>query len=479
MRITMDAGAIGMLRGIDDRSVQLCQGGLMWTVADLDQADGSRTDQVAALIVRRIERGDLAIGSRLPSERDLAEALGVSRVTVVRALGLLRDEGTLSTRHGSGSSVQPLDRLVDPVAPASTVQTGDRPVVDLRYATTAAPQDVAAAYGRLMGTALAGAMAGDGPPVGGSTGLRTALASWLSTSGVETDAAHLTVTVGAASALEATVAALDLGPGTALTETPTYPAALDIFRRHRLDVVGWPAGSTGWDIDQLTHLCRRLRPAIVYLQADNHNPTGLSLPAERRVAAVAEIQRSGAIVISDETLRPLWLADARQPPAISALPRVIGIGSLSKTVWGGLRVGWIRSSRLLRRRLVAGAPPGLISPGALDELLAIELADRLDEIADRRRSLLRHNLTGLEAALSTLPDVAWSTPTGGMTLWLELLAHRPRQVVTAARRAGLLLSHGELFTPDQASRRHLRLPFTASTETLTLAVDRLREAMTG
>lgn len=449
----------------------------MWHRDDLDPADGSRTEQVAALIERRIERGDLAIGSRLPSERVLAATLGVSRVTVVRALDRLRDEGTLRTRHGSGSSVLPVDRLVDPVAPASTLQSGARAVVDLRYATTAAPQEVATAYARLADAGLATAMAGDGPPVGGSTEVRTVLADWLSRTGVDTDPAQLTATVGAASALEATVAALDLGPGVALTETPTYPAALDIFRRHRLEVVGWPAGETGWDLDQLAHLCRRQRPAIVYLQSDNHNPTGLSLPAERRIATVQEIQRGGAVVISDETLRPLWLADRPQPAALSGLPGVIGIGSLSKTVWGGLRVGWIRSSRVLRRRLVAAAPPGLISPGALDELLAVELADRLDGIAERRRGLLRVSLSGLEGALRTLPEVGWSTQTGGMTLWLELLRDRPRQLVTRARAVGLLLSHGELFTPDQASRRHLRLPFTASADTLGLAVERLAESM--
>lgn len=449
----------------------------MWDRTDLDPADGGRTEQVAALIERRIERGDLAMGSRLPSERVLATALGVSRVTVVRALGRLRDEGTLRTRHGSGSSVLPADRLVDPVAPASTLQTGVRPVIDLRYATTAAPQEVSTAYARLAGHGLATAMAGDGPPVGGSTQLRAVLADWLSRTGVDTDPSQLTATVGAASALEATVAALDLGPGVALTETPTYPAALDIFRRHRLEVIGWPAGATGWDLEQLAHLCRRQRPAIVYLQSDNHNPTGLSLPQSCRIAAVQEIQRSGAVVISDETLRPLWLADQAQPAALSGCSQVIGIGSLSKTVWGGLRVGWIRSSRVLRRRLLAAAPPGLISPGALDELLAVELADHLDGIAERRRGLLRVSLSGLESALRTMPDVGWSTPTGGMTLWLELLRDRPRQVVNRARTAGLLLSHGELFTPDQASRRHLRLPFTASIDTLGLAVDRLAEAM--
>lgn len=487
MQPTLCAG-----RTIPDDSpftVQWPQNGLMWQPGDLDPADGSRTEQVAALISRRIERGDLAIGSRLPGERRLAERLGVSRVTVVRALDLLREEGALSTRHGAGSQVLPLDRWADPVAPRSTVQrlawaagggeagAAGSSLIDLRHATTAAPHEVAEAVARLQQGALAQAMSGDGPPRGGSLALRERLAARLTADGTATDPAQLTLTTGAASALEALVAAADGASGTVLTETPTYPAALDIFRRHGLEVVGWPAGAQGWDVDQLVHLCRRHLPVLVYLQADNHNPTGLSLPGDRRSEVVSEVLRTGALLVSDETLRPLWLGGDPQAAPLSAHPEVVGIGSLSKTVWGGLRVGWIRSSGLLRRRVLESAPPGLLSPGAVDELLAGELLGLAGPVTDRRRGRLRANLAGLEEALATLPDVAWTTPTGGMTLWLELLADRPRQLVDRAREAGLLLSHAELFTPDQASRQHLRIPFTAPADTLAGAVARLGRLM--
>ncbi len=89
----------------------------MWRGSDLDPADGTKTEQVEALVLRRIERGDLSIGSRLPSERVLSERLGLSRVTVVRALDQLRADGVLETKRGSGTHVRPLDRLLDPIAP--------------------------------------------------------------------------------------------------------------------------------------------------------------------------------------------------------------------------------------------------------------------------------------------------------------------------------------------------------------------------
>ena len=447
----------------------------MWRAGDLDTADGTKTEQVEGLVLRRIERGELSIGSRLPSERVLAERLGVSRVTVVRALENLREDGVLETKRGSGTVVRPLDRLLDPIAPASTVTAGDQPVLDLRFATTAAPHDVAEAAAQLVEGALPQAMGGDGPPPGGSPELRAALAERLTAEGVPTEPAQLTLTVGAAAGLNAALAGLDLGPGVAITETPTYPAAFDLLRKHRLDVAGWPAGV--WDTDQLAHLCRRHRPKVIYLQADNHNPTGLSLPADRRTTVVEIAHRYGAALISDETMRPLWLAGGEQAEPLSRYPRTVSVGSLSKTVWGGLRVGWVRTGKQLRRRINTAAQLSVVSPSALDDLLAQAIVQKLEEVISRRRTRLRANLAALEAGLQTLSGVAWPTPTGGMTLWLELTETRTRRVLEKAREQRLLLGAGDLFTPDGTDRRHIRIPFTAPPATLRLVVARLSEAL--
>jgi DNA-binding transcriptional MocR family regulator len=454
----------------------------MWRTEDLDPADGTKTEQVEGLVLRAIDRGELTIGSRLPSERVLADRLGLSRVTVVRALDHLRAAGVVSTKRGAGTQVLPIDRLLDPIAPASTGTAGgraprDEPVLDLRFATTAAPHDVAQACEQLVGTTLGDAMGGDGPPPGGSLVLRTAIAEHLTAQGVATTADHLTLTVGAAAGLNAALSGLDLGPGVAITEAPTYPAAFDILRRHQLDVVGWPAGAGGWDPDQLAHLCRRLKPKLVYLQADNHNPTGLSLPGDRRTAVVDVVRRSGAVLISDETLRPLWLDAGEQPEPLSRFPRTVGTGSLSKTVWGGLRVGWVRTGRQLRRRINASGQLNITSPSALDDLLAQAILGRLDRIVARRRARLRTNLAALQSGLARLGGVAWEPPTGGMTLWLELTEHHPRRVLATARAAGLLLGSGDLFSPGGADRRHLRIPFTAAPDAMAQVVRRLERAL--
>src|SRR5215467_14462872 len=110
-------------------------------------AGTSMTHEVAATLRGRIAHGELRPGMRLPSERALAARLGVSRVTVVRALARLRLEGLVVTRHGSGSFVAATDRLLDAVAarpagPAHPTAAG-ADALDLRWATTAGPADLA------------------------------------------------------------------------------------------------------------------------------------------------------------------------------------------------------------------------------------------------------------------------------------------------------------------------------------------------
>jgi len=449
----------------------------MWQRSELDARDGPVSHQVAALVVRHIERGELSVGSALPSERDLAHRFGISRVTVVRALGLLRDRGVVVTRHGAGSVVAPSDRLLDPVAPAPP-RSRDSTHLDVRHGTTAAPREVELAAIRVAGEHLRVAMASDGPPAGGSPELRATLAAQLTRDGVPTLSTHLTLTSGAAAGLDLLLQALDLGPGAAITESPTYPAALGCLRRHRLDVTGWPSGPNAWDTDQLAHLVRRVRPVVVYLQPDNHNPTGHSLPGPSRLPLVELLRRHRVTAISDETLRPLWLSDTAQPAALSRHRAVISLGSLSKTVWGGLRVGWIRSSQEVTRRLQQHPASALLAPSAFDELLATEILDDLASIVRRRRRLLRLSLDTLRGSLAGASDeIAWDPPTGGMTAWLELRHVESAAVATAARRLGLLISPGTVFTPDSLDRRHVRLAFTTTPAQLDKAVELLTQAV--
>ena len=157
---------------------------------------------------------------------------------------------------------------------------------------------------------------------------------------------------------------------------------------------------------------------------------------------------------------------------------VVRIGSLGKTVWGGLRVGWIRGQSELIRRLVAARSAHDLGTPEFEQAVAARAA-----AAIRARS--RHSVRTCCAPVATPLRQRWRavcrsgafrTPDGGVSLWIELDAPLSSALVMDVRSRGLLLSAGPRFSVDGGHDRHLRLPFTAPAEDLEKAVDILAEA---
>ncbi|MEU1182963.1 hypothetical protein ABZ464_36055 [Streptomyces sp. NPDC005820] len=200
-------------------------------------------------------------------------------------------------------------------------------------------------------------------------------------------------------------------------------------------------------------------------------------------AARAETARLPLTVIADETMRDL---DLRTPPGGEpplAGPGVIQIGSASKTVWSGLRVGWIRARADLVRELRANPLQAQLSPPPLEQLIACELlGDGLAAVLTDRRSRLRAQRDHLAAHLDVLLDGTAGTydlPDGGLTIRLHLgTATRAADLTARAARHGLALTPGPHFAADRTTlAHHLRLPFTAGPEALTRAVGLLRRCL--
>ena len=325
----------------------------------------SMTHEVAATLRGRIAHGEFGPGMRLPSERALAARLNVSRVTVVRALTRLRLEGLVVTRHGSGTFVATTDRLLDTIAshPARSPHPGEggADVLDLRWATTAGPADLAQVVQAACVDALPAALLGDGATGASLDTLTELLAHHLTRSGLATRPGQLTLTSGAMTGLGLVLDVAGPPGGLTVTETPTYPGALRILSQRSRRKRGWPAGAAHWDPGYLARLLRAGTPGVLYVQPDGHNPTGATMPASAR-EAIARTAAAGWLVIADETMRPLHLAGDMAPSLAASDHRVIVVSSLSKTVWGGLHLGWVRApaaiTRHLRRAAAAvGADP--------------------------------------------------------------------------------------------------------------------------
>jgi DNA-binding transcriptional MocR family regulator len=420
---------------------------------------------------------------RLPSERALAVRLNVSRVTVVRALTSLRLEGLVVTRHGSGTFVAATDRLLDTVAsyPVRSPHPGEGgvDVLDLRWATTAGPADLAQVVQAAVGGTLPTALRGDGTAGAGLDTLTELLADYLTRSGLATRPAQLTLTAGAMTGLGLV---LDLaGPpgGLAVAETPTYPGAMRILSQRKRRIRGWPAGAADWDSGYLARLLRAGSHGVLYVQPDGHNPTGATMPGSTRETIGGLAAAAGWLVVADETMRPLHLAGDTTASLAAADHRVIVVSSLSKTVWGGLHLGWIRAPAGLTRQLRSAAAVMGAGPSALDQITAAQLLPSLDSVIRRRTRLLTENLEHLEHRLRGIGQakLRWHSPVGGVTLWLDLHPHSSHEVVRECARSGVLLEPASTYAVDGRDDRHLRIPFTVPPPTLDRVADALNRVL--
>jgi DNA-binding transcriptional MocR family regulator len=233
-------------------------------------------------------------------------------------------------------------------------------------------------------------------------------------------------------------------------------------------------------MDMLEATLRQSAPRLAYSIPDHHNPTGLQLGDEGRERLVALARAHRTPFVIDETMVGLEL-DVPAPPPVAthdlAGETAITIGSMSKAFWAGLRIGWIRTSPGLVRRLsTARAAVDLSSP-VVEQLVATELLNDADAILEARRHAVRPRRDALVSALrDELPEWRFDVPTGGLVLWAELDAPRSSALAAIADSHGVRVAPGPRFGIDGTFENRIRLPYCLPEATLEDAATRLAAA---
>ena len=421
-----------------------------------------------------ITDGRIPNGVRLPSERQLTTALGVSRTTVTRAYTELRDHGFLVSRQGSGwvtALPQARGRRGDHLLPV-----GDQPLgkIDLTMAAPAAGAGIMAAFHQAMDQ-LPGYLAGAGYHPAGLPELREAVAASYAARGLPTDADQIVITPGALAAVAIGARALVRPGARVLLESPTYPNAIACFARSGARTSGVDAGAA-W-ANGVSAAVRQQRPAVVYLIPDFHNPTGALRGDRDRLQVADALRRTAAAAVVDESFVLLNVDDLAMPAPFAAYhPDTLTVGSLSKALWGGLRIGWLRGPASRMDEIARARLSMDLGSPVLEQLAATRL------LADRR--LLAQRLDGLRAsrdaaveALAThLPEWSVNRPMGGLCLWCGLPGPLSSALVARAEDHDVLLAAGPEFAPEGGLDRFLRIPYTQPPEVLTDAIARLADA---
>lgn len=449
--------------------------------------------------------GRLAVGTGLPSERELASGLALSRTTVNAAYALLREQGWLQSRRGSGSRLRLPDgstgaggsvaRSLGGLGAAGTAIFGyptaadGGDLIDLTVASLPPPFEALRAAVAGAADDLVGHGGTDGYHPFGLPALREVIADRYTAGGLPTAVEQILVTSGAQHAFTLCLGEFSAPGDRVLVECPTYPIALDAVRHHRrvpvpVGLAEAPDGPTlsaaqAWDLGVIGPALRHSAPRLGYLIADFHNPTGAVMDASTREELVAAARAAGTVLLVDESFRDVPFPDADPlPPHVAATggDTVLSLGSVSKSLWGGLRTGWVRGSTAQIRRLAAARALGDMAGPVLDQLVAARMLRDPAAALGVQRARLAAGARAVQEALAThLPSWRWTTPSGGTSLWVRLPEPSSLELAALAPAAGVRVVAGPRFGPDGTMGEHLRLPFTAGPDVLAEAVRRLAE----
>lgn len=302
----------------------------------------------------------------------------------------------------------------------------------------------------------------------GDARFRTALAGLLNTAGdSEASPQSLLLTAGISQALDFVCSRFTRPGDTVFVEEPSYPYSFQIFRDHGLKVVGIPLDGQGMDIEQCELKLAEHRPKLLYTIPAYNNPTGQTLSQERRVRLVALSRRHGFIIAADEVYQ--LLHHGAPPPAsfgtLVGRGNVLSLGSFSKILAPGLRLGWIQCNAELMGVLTASGM--LVSGGNFNHFAShvvrqlIEGGELAPFIEGLRQSYAAR-AEAMDTALRTHLDgiATWQKPQGGYFFWLELPEHiNTEGLQAAARQAGTGFLAGPACSMAGGQKNCLRLSF--------------------
>jgi 2-aminoadipate transaminase len=441
--------------------------------------------QIYERLREQVLAGALPEGTRLPPERSLAERLAVNRSTVVHAYRDLAADGLIEQRVGSGSRVatglrggQP-DR--SPTVPWWVTlppwRVGQFPAVLGELAASehgdviafvqgvppAEPSplaDLSRSFARVGGNVNFVLTYGDSEGYGP---LREAIAARMRTRGCAVDPRDVLVLTGSTQGITLVAQSLAEPGDEIVVEAPTYPGALQIFQIANLRAITVPVDEGGMRVDHVEAILRTRRPRFIYTMPSIHNPTGVTMTADRRDRLVALAKRHGVPLVEDDPYGEL--AHTASPPLLARdAESVIYLSSFSKTIAPSLRLGWLVAPRtiyerlLLRKQSIDMASSMYIQAGVRDYLESsydVHLAALRTELTERRRIALR----AIERHWP--PSLRAARGGDGYYLWITTPREvRARALLAAAERHGASFLFGEAFFAQSGGDHNFRLALT-------------------
>ena len=452
--------------------------------------------QIIREISGRIESGEFESGSILPPSRRLAKSLGVNRSTVVWAYQELQAMGYIESTPGSYSIVRERPRTVHPGESNTSSLIDWNSIGNSRiirkykslHRTKSAEGSVDWSFLELSPEfipakefmkALHTVYNRKGPelfmysdPMGDQE-LRRWVAGRLRTHSVSVTADDIIITHGAQQALDSLVIYFRAGGKKAAVEAPTYSKFLALLELYGMESVSIPMRSGGIDLAVLEDQLRSGEIAFVYTMPNFHNPTGISTSQEHRERLIALCERFRVPIIEDGFEEEMKYSGGVSLP-IKSMDRngiVIYVGTFSKILFAGLRVGYIAAPKECIDGLAAIQEAAVLSQNGLILAALAEFCEnggydrqirRIHRVFRKKMLLALNELT----IKIRIPDVKISRPQGGYLIWIELfncpLKDRQTQEIISRHKVGVMLT--SICYRDEDHRPSIRLSIARMTD---------------
>ncbi|MBI3941183.1 MAG: PLP-dependent aminotransferase family protein [Acidobacteria bacterium] len=452
--------------------------------------------QIAGVIKEQVHRGSLKPGDRIPSSRDLAATLGVNRTTVCLAYDELRRSGYIQSHVGRGSSVvgangqrwlkggQESEVNWDSLLSTGMLnltrripaRDGAAPRAWLDFSRLIPDQTlfpVKPFEGILKGVIRqrGAALLQYGPALG-LPELRALIARRMQRWGIQATDEEVIIVNGAQQGMDLVFKALINAGDAVVVESPTYSNILPLLGFYQARVVGVPMTAQGLDLDSLRSVAARRSPKLIYTIPNFQNPTGICTSEAHRRQLLSIASEFNVPILEDgyeEDLRTSG-KNVRPIKAADRAGRVIYLGTFSKGLFPGLRIGWIVAHRTLIETLGAAKfstdyHTSLLLQAALTEFISQGHYDR--HLKRLQKVLARRLQLTLRSMKEYFPRGArWTLPAGGYSVWVTLPPGvSGRQLALDARHQGVLIAPGEHFFQSSEDSGSFRLSVSTVSET--------------
>lgn len=462
--------------------------------------------QISNYIKKKILNGDWSIGMKLPSQRILANQFEVNRSTIVTALEELAADGLVESKVGSGTRVVnntwSLLASTPPPDWISYVRSGiHEPNINIIQKINEAeanPNIIRLGTGELSPELLPNEQMkkflqndvdvtitlGYEEPKG-NLELRETISHYLKKKGIEAAPASILIVSGALQALQLISIGLLKRGSVIFHETPSYLNSVHVFQSAGMNLFGIPIDSNGIKHNSIGRLKRQHNASLLYTIPSFHNPTGTLMSEKRRHQLLEVCKKEALPIIEDDVYGELWL-DNPPPKPVKANDKqgnVLYIGSISKSLSPGLRIGWIVGpepviNRLADIKMQTDYGSSSISQYVVNKWIKSGLYEEyLNQVRLELKS--RRDYT-VEVLNKYFVDIAsWDIPMGGFYIWLKIQPDISiRKLFELALREGILLNPGSVY--DKNEQQHLRLSYSyASLAELEKGLKRLSELIKG